>query len=223
MNTRQILLGGLLGVVLGGAGLAIAAGGIALLGIEIGAVGLRLTPEDIPDDLRGALVLGGLVGSLVWLIGATLIGLRALRRTPPRRPAHTPPVRETATPPWYSGAPTIPQFTPPIPPPEQAYLSVTRPSPTFSQSDTRPQRPVPPANVEHTQVPAMPSLLSYESLFPPEQTEQFVPPPLPANDDTPDSAPTVPPPMPDSASAAPTESSIESAPSAQPDSPHDQP
>ncbi len=198
MNTRQILLGGLLGVVLGSAGLAITAGVIALLGIEISAVGLRLTPEDIPNDLRGALVLGGLVGSLVWLIGAVLIGLRALRRKTPRRPARMPLVHESAAPPWYSGVPTIPHFTPPIPPPEQAYLSVTRPASAFSQSETRSQRPIPPANVEHTRVPAMPSLLSYESLFPPEQTEQFVPPPLPANDDTPDSAPTVPPPMPDS-------------------------
>ncbi|MCE7947560.1 MAG: hypothetical protein DYG88_09045 [Chloroflexi bacterium CFX4] len=212
MNTRQILLGGLLGVLLSGAGLAIAAGGIALLGIEIGVVGLRLTPDDIPNDLRGALVLGGFVGILIWLICTAVIGLRALRRKSPRHPALTPTAHEAAALPWYSGTPTIPHFTPPIPPPEQAYLSVTRPSPTFSPSDTRPQRPVPPTNVEHTQVPAMPSLLSYESLFPPEQTEQFVPPPLPNKDDTPDSAPTVPPPT-------PTEPSIEIAPPAPPNAP----
>lgn len=203
MNTRQILLGGLLGVLLGGAGLAIAVGGIALLGIELGVVGLRLASDDIPSDLRGALVLIGLIGVLIWVMSGALLSLHALRRPARRRPV-PPTAHDSAVPMWYSGAPTIPHFTPPIPPPEQAYLSITRPSPTFSPSDTRPQRPAPPTNLEHTQVPAMPSLLSYESLFPPEQTEQVVP-PLPAQDDTPDSAPTVPPPTPDSASAAPPE------------------
>ncbi len=218
MKTRQILLGGLLGALLGSAGLAIAVGGIGLLGIEFGVVGLRLAPDDIPTELRGALVLIGLIGILIWVMGGAFLSLHALRRRSGRRTL-PPAAHGSALPMWYSGTPTIPHFTPPIPPPEQAYLSLTRPSLTFSQSDTRPQRPVAPLNIEHTQVPAMPSLLSYESLFPSEQTEQFVPPP-PAHDETPDSAPTVPPPMP--AATAPPPASMEAAPPEQTTLPDEQ-
>ncbi len=184
MTRRQFLLGAGLGILLGSATLALALGYVALFGIQIAALGVRLTPQDFPTDLRAVMVLLGVLGGASWLSSALIVAWQMARR---RKPS----VASEASPPsWYTGVPSVPYFTPPIPPPEAAYFNLSRHAPHIA--DTPSQRPT-PTQLEHTQIPAMPPLLSYESLFPSEQTEQ-IPPPLPA-DSTPDSAPTAPPPQ----------------------------
>jgi hypothetical protein len=181
MNRQQFALGAILGMFLSSATLAIALGYTALFGIQIAALGVRLTPDDFPTDLRAAFVLAGILGLTAWLSSALILGWLIVRR---RSVA-----QKVSPPPWYTGAPSIPYFTPPIPPPEAAYFNLSQ---AFRQNETPPQRSS-GTHLERTQVPAMPPLLSYESLFPTEQTAQVVPPPTP-EDDAPDAAPTVPPP-----------------------------
>lgn len=193
MSRQQLLLGAGLGILLSSATLALALGYVALFGIQIELLGVRLTPQDFPTDWRAVMVLLGVLGGTGWLSSALILTWRILRRR--KRP-----VASMANPPsWYTGSPSVPYFTPPIPPPEAAYFNLSRHAPHLA--DTPPQRPT-PAELEHTQIPAMPPLLSYESLFPSEQTEQTPPlaPPTDsasnaATNSTPDSAPTLPPPQ----------------------------
>lgn len=182
MNRRQFALGAFLGLFLGSATLATALGYVALFGVQIAALGVRLTPDDFPTDLRAALIFAGILGLTSWLSSALILSWLMVRRRPV--------AQKVSSPRWYTGAPSIPHFTPPIPPPEAAYFNLNQ---AFQHSETPPQRSS-AAHLEHTQVPAMPPLLSYESLFPTEQTAQVVPPPAP-EDDAPDAAPTVPPPQ----------------------------
>ncbi|RMF48990.1 MAG: hypothetical protein D6749_14255 [Chloroflexota bacterium] len=184
MDRRQFLIGAGLGLLFGSATVAVALGYSALFGLQIPALGLRLAPENFPTELRAALVFVGILGSVTWLTtGILLLWLRIPRRHVASRKSNAPP--------WYPGAPSIPHFTPPIPPPEPAYSNLQCPTRPTSQAHA--PQPM-PAHLERTQTPAMPPLLSYESLFPAEQTEPIVPPPS-AEDDTPDSAPTEPPPQ----------------------------
>ncbi|MCS6872549.1 MAG: hypothetical protein NZ571_13950 [Anaerolineae bacterium] len=182
MSRRQLMLGAGLGTLLGGSALAIVLGYVALFGIHIAALGMRLRPEDFSTDLRAAMVLLGIVGATCWITsGIVLVGLSVRRWRPASQKASTPM--------WYTGAPSIPYFTPPIPPPEAAYFKLSQ---ALHLTETRAQRSM-PVHLENTQVPSMPPLLSYESLFPTEQTAQV--PQLPsAEDDASDRAPTVPPP-----------------------------
>jgi hypothetical protein len=182
MNRRQFLIGAALGALLGSAGLAISLGYAALFGVQVAAVGLRLSPDDLPTDLRAILMLLGALGVAVWLAAGLGIAWYSVRRA---RPA----AQKTSPPMWYTGAPSIPHFTPPIPPPEAAYSKLSHQAFPLSDEHTQGETP---AHLERTQVPSMPPLLSYESLFPTEQTAQL--PPMPsAAEDAPDAAPTAPP------------------------------
>ncbi len=181
MSKQQFWLGAGLGTLLGVASVAVAAGWTALFGIRIELLGVRLAPQDFPTELRTALILLGMLGVACWLFSGLTLLWRLVRR--PSQAA----ALDASPPMWYTGPPSIPHFTPPIPPPEAAYFNLSRPAPHTAQ--TRPT----PLHLENTQVPSMPPLLSYESLFPSEQTaETPLPPPA---DSTPDAAPTVPPPQ----------------------------
>jgi len=184
MNRRQFLIGAGLGALLGSAGLAIALGYVALFGVQIAAVGLRLSRGDLPTELRTVLITLGALGVAVWLAAGLSIAWYSARGARPAAQKANPPM-------WYTGVPSIPHFTPPIPPPEAAYSTLSRQA--FPLSDGHAQGAI-PAHLEKTQVLSMPPLLSYESLFPTEQTAQM--PPLPSTaEETPDAATTVPPPQ----------------------------
>jgi hypothetical protein len=181
MNRRQFLIGAGLGALLSSAGLMISLGYVALFGVQIAAVGLRLSPDDLPTDLRATLTLLGALGVAIWLAAGLGIAWYSVRRMRPAAQEVNPMM-------WYTGAPSIPHFTPPIPPPEAAYSKLSPQA--FSLSDER-ARSKTPIHLERTQVSSMPPLLSYEGLFPTEQTAQL-PPVLSAAEDAPDAAPTVP-------------------------------
>lgn len=168
-------------MLLGGATLAVLLGAVALFGVRIMAIGLQLTPEDFPTDWRAALILLGALGVATWTVVSLSVVWYAVRSA---RLA----VPKVSAPRWYTGTPSIPHFTPSIPPPEAAYTELHRH--VFQLSDAHPQSAM-PAHLERTQVPTMPPLLSYESLFPTEQTAQI--PPLPSQEDASDTEPTIPP------------------------------
>ncbi len=181
MNRQQFLIGAGLGLLLGSAGLAMSFGCVALFGVQIVAIGLRLSPDDFPTDLRVILTLLGALGAAIWFaagLGTAWYSVRCARSAE----QNVNPLM------WYTGAPSIPRFTPPIPPPEAAYSRLSHQA--FQLGSGRAQGEM-PAHLERTQALPMPPLLSYESLFPTEQTARLPPAPSAAAD-APDAAPTVP-------------------------------